>query len=289
VHYLNALPQATWNCYAGYELFERKFWPEDTKMPRLSVIIPVFNEAPALREVLDMLLNTPCPIEREWILVDDCSTDGSRQVLEDVARRYHVKTVFLPENRGKGAAIRSGLAHVTGDLLMIQDADFEYDPRDIPDLLVPLLAERADVVYGSRFKQSVTQVHRTYHYFVNRFLTFWSNLLSGIYVTDMETCYKIFRADLVKAMRLRSDRFGIEIELTAYIAKTSARIFELPIHYYPRTYLQGKKINWKDGVAALFHLVRFNLFVSREEAFELLPRNYFPQRQRKLRAVPARS
>lgn len=258
-------------------------------MPRLSIIIPVYNEEPSLKDVLEMLFATPCPIEREWILVDDCSTDGSKQVLEEIARRHHVKTVFLNKNGGKGAAIRQGFAHVTSELVMIQDADFEYDPRDIPELLAPLLSERADVVYGSRFKQSVTQVHRTYHYFVNRFLTFWSNLLSGIYVTDMETCYKIFRTDLVRAMKLKSDRFGIEIELTAYIAKTSARIFELPIHYYPRTYLQGKKINWKDGVAALFHLVRFNLLTSREEAFESLPRNYQPQRQRKLRAVPARS
>lgn len=258
-------------------------------MPKLSVIIPVYNEEPALREVLETVFATPCPIEREWILVDDCSTDGSKAVLEEIARRHQVKTLFLPVNRGKGAAIREGLALATGELVMIQDADFEYDPRDIPDLLVPLMSDRADVVYGSRFKQSVTQVHRTWHYFVNRFLTFASNLLSGIYVTDMETCYKIFRSDLVRAMKLKSDRFGIEIELTAYIAKTSARIFELPIHYYPRTYLQGKKINWKDGVAALFHLVRFNLFVKREDAFDVLPRKYQPQRERKLRAVPIQS
>jgi glycosyltransferase involved in cell wall biosynthesis len=157
---------------------------------------------------------------------------------------------------------------------MIQDADFEYDPDDVPSLLEPLIQGKADVVYGSRFKKNAVQIHRTYHYFVNRFLTLVSNLLSGIYLTDMETCYKIFRADLLKAMRLRSKRFGIEVELTAYVAKVRARIFELPIGYFPRTRLQGKKINWKDGVAALVHLVRFNLFTSLDDAYENLPPKY---------------
>jgi hypothetical protein len=138
------------------------------------------------------------------------------------------------------------------------------------------LEGRADVVYGSRFKKNSPQVHRTYHYFVNRLLTMLSNLLSGIYLTDMETCYKVFRADLLKSMRLTSRRFGIEVELTAYVAKVRARIYELPISYFPRTRLQGKKINWKDGVAALLHLLRFNVFTSREKAFTAVPQRYLP-------------
>jgi hypothetical protein len=161
-------------------------------------------------------------------------------------------------------------------LVLIQDADFEYDANDIPQLLQPFFESKADVVYGSRFKKSSWQVHRTYHYFVNRILTVISNLFSGVYLTDMETCYKIFRTDLIKSMNLKSKRFGIEIELTAYVAKTSARVFELPIHYYPRTYLQGKKITWKDGVAALFHLFHFNFWVSQSEAFTDLPHFYSP-------------
>ena len=143
---------------------------------------------------------------------------------------------------------------------MIQDADFEYDPSDVPKLLAPLIENEAEVVYGSRFKENYLLVHRTYHYFVNSSLTMLSNLFSGLYLTDMETCYKVFRADILKSMKLSSKRFGIEVELTACLSRTSARIMELPIKYYPRTTLQGKKINWKDGIAALFHLVKFNFY-----------------------------
>ena len=160
---------------------------------------------------------------------------------------------------------------------MIQDADFEYDPNDVPTLLKPLLDDQADVVYGSRFKQTSPQVHRTYHYFVNRILTALSNLFSGIYLTDMETCYKLFRADLIKSMNLTSRRFEIEVELTAYSAKTSARIFELPISYRPRTQLEGKKIGWRDGVYALYHLVRYNFFRSFKQSFKGLPEKYCPK------------
>jgi len=245
-------------------------------MYKLSIIIPVYNEAGHLADVLDFIFRTPCPIEREWILVDDCSSDGSREILRELRGKYAFELIELPHNQGKGAAIRAGLAQSTGTLVMVQDADFEYDPRDIPALLQPLLENRADVVYGSRFKKSAWQVHRTYHYFVNRLLTVISNLLSGMYLTDMETCYKIFDAALLKSMNLKSNRFGMEVEVTAYLAKTSARVFELPVHYYTRTYLQGKKINWKDGVAALFHLVRFNWLVSRESAFTGLPSRYRP-------------
>ena len=241
---------------------------------KLSVIVPIYNEQDILRDVLLRLFCAPCPIEREWIIVDDASTDGSRGVLEELARTHPLRLVTQPVNRGKGASVIRGLREVTGDFVMIHDADFEYDPRDIPSLLQPLLDGAADVVYGSRFKHEVRQVHRTYHYFVNRVLTLLSNLCSGIYLTDMETCYKIFRSDLIRAMNLSSQRFGVEVELTAYLAKTRARVFELPIHYYPRTRLQGKKIDWRDGLAALLHLVRFNFLTSADGAFRDLPGRY---------------
>lgn len=240
----------------------------------LSVVVPVFNEEPQLAKVIALLMASPCPLEREWIFVDDCSRDRSLEILRALSKEYSFRILEQESNQGKGAAVIRGIQAARGDFIMIHDADFEYDPSDIPPLLIPLIDDKADVVYGSRFKKSAHQVHRTYHYFVNRWLTILSNLFSGIYLTDMETCYKIFRADLLKSMRLTSHRFGIEVELTAYVAKVRTRIFELPISYFPRTYLQGKKINWKDGVAALFHLVRFNFFVSAEQAFPELPERY---------------
>ena len=240
----------------------------------LSVIVPVYNEARQLREVVDLLMNSPCQIEREWIFVDDFSRDGSRDILVELQKKYNFKLFLQPQNAGKGAAVIRGIQEATGDFIIIQDADFEYTPYDIPRLLEPMVQGHADVVYGSRFKKNAHQVHRTYHYFVNRFLTMMSNLLSGLYLTDMETCYKIFKADLLKSMNLTSRRFGIEVELTAYVAMTEARIFELPVRYFPRTRLQGKKINWKDGVAALRHLIKFNLFTSFNEAFNALPQQY---------------
>ncbi|MGK5089191.1 glycosyltransferase family 2 protein [Bdellovibrionota bacterium FG-2] len=243
----------------------------------LSLIVPVYNEEPHLATVINRLMATSCSLSREWIFVDDCSTDKSLQILRELQPRFGFRLIEQSSNQGKGCAVIRGIAEATGDLIMIQDADFEYDSNEIPLLLEPLLENKADVVYGSRFKKTTFLVHRTYHYFVNRFLTFMSNLLSGIYLTDMETCYKVFRADLVKSMRLQSRRFGIEVEFTAYIAKVRARVFELPISYYPRTQLQGKKINWKDGVAALFHLIRFNWFTSREQAFSKLPEQYRPE------------
>jgi glycosyltransferase involved in cell wall biosynthesis len=247
-------------------------------MPKLSVVVPVYNEAAQIEDVLAALFASPCPIEREWILIDDSSTDGSLEILKKLQPKYGYRLLEQTPNQGKGAAVIRGLSEATGDYVMIQDADFEYDPSDVPQLLEPLLKNQADIVYGSRFKKSALQVHRTYHYFVNRFLTVMSNLLSGIYLTDMETCYKVFRSELPKAMNLRSRRFGIEVELTAYIAKIRARVYELPITYHPRTRLQGKKINWKDGVAAVFHLLRFNWCVKPEKAFDLakLPKRYLP-------------
>ncbi len=243
-------------------------------MPKLSVIVPVYNEAAQLPEVVEVLMASPCPVEREWIFIDDCSTDQSLSILDGLSARYHFRVLRQERNLGKGAAVARGVREATGDVLIVQDADFEYDPAEIPALIQPILEGKADVVYGSRFKKNAPQVHRTYHYFVNRFLTLASNLLSGIYLTDMETCYKAFRADLIKAMKLRSLRFGVEVEITAYLAKVRARVYELPISYFPRTRLQGKKINWKDGFAALLHLLRFNWMVSANQAFSGLPARY---------------
>ena len=248
-------------------------------MKNLSIVIPVYNEERHLEEVIQYLMEAPCALEREYIFVDDCSTDKSLEILKSLQTKYTFKLINQTTNQGKGAAVVRGIQACQGDLIMIQDADFEYDPWDVPELLAPLIENRADVVFGSRFKKTSGQVHRTYHYFVNRLLTVLSNLFSGIYLTDMETCYKIFRADILQSMKLESKRFGIEVELTAIIAKTSARIFELPIHYYPRTTLQGKKINWKDGVAALFHIVKFN-FKAFDKCFTNLPQRYHPSRSK---------
>lgn len=246
-------------------------------MSKLSVIVPVYNEERHLAKVIHSLMACPCPVEREWIFVDDSSKDQSLSILKSLQPQYSYRIIEQKPNQGKGAAVIRGIKEAQGDLIMIQDADFEYDPYDIPSLLQPLLDDQADVVYGSRFKKSAFQVHRTYHYFVNRFLTVMSNLMSGIYLTDMETCYKIFRADLIQNMNLRSERFGIEVELTAYVAKVRARIYELPISYFPRTQLQGKKINWKDGVAALFHLMRFNWWTPTQNAYSQIPERYLGQ------------
>lgn len=244
----------------------------------LSVIVPVYNEERHLEQIVQLLMASPCPLRREWIFVDDCSTDRSKEILLQMASQYGFKLILQNYNQGKGAAVIRGIQEAKGDFIMIQDADYEYTPYDIPRLLQPLVAGEADVIYGSRFKKNAYQVHRTYHYFVNRFLTLVSNMLSGLYLTDMETCYKLFRADLLKAMQLQSRRFGIEVEMTAYVAKTEARIFEMPIRYFPRTRLQGKKINWKDGVAALYHLFRFNVLVDTVEAFKNLPERYQTRR-----------
>ena len=241
-------------------------------MPKLSIIVPVYNEEKELPKVIEAFLAAPCPIEREWIFVDDASTDGSLAVLERMRSQYSFRVIHLERNQGKGAAVIRGIKESTGDIIMVQDADFEYDPKEIPLLIQPILEDRADVVFGSRFKHSTLQVHRTYHYFGNRLLTILSNMMSGLYLSDMETCYKVFRADLLKSMNLVSKRFGIEVELSAYVAKTHARLYEIPISYYPRTRREGKKINWKDGVAALRHLIYFNFCRSFARAFSNLPK-----------------
>ena len=242
---------------------------------KLSLIVPVYNEAHHLERVIPFLYSIKLPMESEWIFIDDKSSDQSLAILKKASLQFPMKILEQTKNQGKGAAVIRGIKEATGSIIMIQDADFEYHPKDILSLIQPIISDEADVVFGSRFKKNAVQVHRTYHYFINRFLTLISNLFSGLYLTDMETCYKVFRAEILQSMNLTSQRFGIEVELTAYMGKIKARIFELPINYFPRTVLQGKKINWKDGVAALKHLIYFNFFRSTNEAFKsTLPEKY---------------
>ena len=226
----------------------------------LSLIIPIYNEELHLESFLKVIDALELPCEKELVIVDDCSKDNSKKIVDNF--NFKSKHMFLkqPINRGKGAALRLGIEKATGDFIGIQDADFEYDIQDIPQIIPPLLKNEADVVYGSRFKKNNIQVHRTFHYMVNRFLTLLSNMFSGVYLTDMETCYKFFRADIIKNIKLESNRFGFEPEVTAKIARLKLRIAEVPISYFPRSYIEGKKITWKDGVAAIRHLIYFNFF-----------------------------
>jgi len=242
--------------------------------PVLSIIIPVYNERAHLAEFVDFIYRSDCPIDREFIFIDDLSSDGSREMLRELQLVRNFTLIEQETHQGKGAAVRRGIQIAHGDYILIQDADFELDPNDVPLLLEPLLEGRADCVYGSRFKKTNQQVHRTLRYFVNRSLTFVSNLFSGIYLTDVAVCYKITKADLLKSMNLRTSRFGFDVEFTAYIAKTAARIFELPIRYYPRTKYEGKKIGWTDGMAAFCHILRFNFLVPLDKAFNNLPSKY---------------
>jgi len=204
------------------------------------------------------------PLRLEIIVVNDASTDGTREILDKLATAGLVdRVVHHEKNRGKGAAIRSGVAAASGDALVVQDADLEYDPADLPALIKPISEGRADAVYGSRFQGGPHRVLYFWHYVGNRFLTLLSNMFTNLNLTDLETCYKLVRMDLIKRLPLRSNRFGFEVEITARLAQAHARIWELPISYSGRTYAEGKKITWRDGVAALFHILRYNLFVPR--------------------------
>ncbi|EHJ47823.1 glycosyl transferase family 2 [Solidesulfovibrio carbinoliphilus subsp. oakridgensis] len=225
---------------------------------RLSVVIPVYNEVKTLEAVLDKVLARP----ETWevILVDDASRDGSRDYLRTLEGTDRVRVLFHEKNRGKGAALRTGFAAAVGDLVLIQDADLEYDPEDYPHLLAPILSGKADVVFGSRFLGGPHRVLYFWHSVANRVLTLFSNMLNDINLSDMEVCYKVFRREILEKIAIESDRFGVEPELTAKVARLGARIYEVPVSYYGRTYEEGKKIGWRDGLAAFWWIARFGIF-----------------------------
>jgi len=228
---------------------------------RVSVLIPVFNEAHTVDEIIRRVQEADSSnLEKEIILVDDASTDGTGDILKKIAQSANLKVFSHPYNRGKGAALRTALEHATGDIILIQDADLEYDPADYPLLLKPIIDGRADVVYGSRFAGGTHRVLLFWHYMANRLLTLLSNMLCNLNLTDMETCYKVFRRECVEGMTLTSNRFGIEPELTAKLARRRFRFYETGINYSGRDYTEGKKIGWKDGFAALWFIFRYRFF-----------------------------
>lgn len=224
----------------------------------LSVVIPFYNEVDTLGEIVRRVLASPVPFMLDVVLVDDGSNDGSRDVAEQLAAAHpEVRLFRQPRNLGKGAALRRGFAEVRGEIVLIQDADLEYNPADYPQLLVPILDGRADVVYGSRFLGSPHRVHMFWHYAGNRLLTLLSNVLNDLNLTDMETCYKAFRREVLDGLELRANRFAFEPEFTARVARRGLRIYEVPVSYSGRSYAEGKKITWRDGVSALWAIFRY--------------------------------
>lgn len=226
-------------------------------MPLLSVVMPVYNERDTVMEVVDRVLAVP--VDKELIMVDDGSTDGTREVLEALSDRPGVRVIFHQRNMGKGAALRTGFAGCHGDIVIVQDADLEYFPEEYPELIEPIQKGWADVVYGSRFLGRKHRVLLYHHYLANKLLTFLSNLSTNLNLSDMETCYKVFRREIIQSIPLKQDRFGFEPEITAKIARRRCRVFEVAISYNGRTYEQGKKIGVKDAFKALWCIFRYAL------------------------------
>jgi len=227
-------------------------------MPKLSVVIPVYNEKDYIQQVVERVKKVP--IDKEIIIVDDASTDGTREVLVKLEQEDGIKVFYHQHNQGKGAALRTGFKHCQGEIVIIQDADLEYFPEEYPELIEPIEQGWAEVVYGSRFLGKKHRVLFYHHYLANRLLTFLSNLFTNLNLTDMEVCYKVFRREVIQSLPLKQNRFGFEPEITAKVARRGYRVFEVPVSYNGRSYQEGKKINWKDGLWALWCIFRYAFF-----------------------------
>lgn len=228
---------------------------------KISIVMPCFNELTTIETIIQQVLNSPLPFDRELVIIDDCSTDGTREYLKGLKDHSEIRLVFHDVNRGKGAALRTGFTCATGDIIIIQDADLEYDPNEYAKLLKPILDSRADVVYGSRFIGGDS--HRVlyfWHSLGNKFLTLLSNMFTNLNLTDMEVCYKVFKKDILDKIELTEDRFGFEPEVTAKVARLGCSIYEVGISYYGRTYDEGKKISWRDGLRAIYVILKYGFF-----------------------------